>query len=107
MIAGLERLAPDPTVRCLALRGAGKHFQAGADAVTTGTAFGPLALSRHPGTASMGALADQPRLRADGEPSVRLVDGGCLGRAVQIPAGRVFKRGRGRLFDSGWKVIAC
>lgn len=31
LIAGLTRLAPDPAVRALVLRGAGKHFQAGAD----------------------------------------------------------------------------
>jgi methylglutaconyl-CoA hydratase len=31
LIAGLERLAPDPAVRALVLRGAGRHFQAGAD----------------------------------------------------------------------------
>ena len=31
VIAGLERLAGDPAVRCLVIRGAGRHFQAGAD----------------------------------------------------------------------------
>ncbi len=31
LIAGLQRLAPDPAVRALVIRGAGKHFQAGAD----------------------------------------------------------------------------
>ena len=31
LITGLERLAADPAVRCLVIRGAGKHFQAGAD----------------------------------------------------------------------------
>ena len=30
LIAGLQQLAPDPSVRCLVLRGAGRHFQAGA-----------------------------------------------------------------------------
>jgi len=31
LIGGLQRLAGDPGVRCLVIRGAGKHFQAGAD----------------------------------------------------------------------------
>src|ERR1700758_4670929 len=31
LIGGLQRLASDPAVRCLVIRGAGKHFQAGAD----------------------------------------------------------------------------
>ncbi len=31
LIGGLERLASDPAVRCLVIRGAGRHFQAGAD----------------------------------------------------------------------------
>ena len=40
-------------------------------ALTTGTAFGSLALSAHPGTSSMGqAAADQPRLHIAGQPGV-------------------------------------
>src|SRR4051812_43764163 len=31
LIGGLQRLATDKAVRCLVIRGAGKHFQAGAD----------------------------------------------------------------------------
>ena len=31
LIGGLQRLAGDASVRCLVIRGAGKHFQAGAD----------------------------------------------------------------------------
>ncbi|HET8996081.1 MAG TPA: enoyl-CoA hydratase-related protein, partial [Acetobacteraceae bacterium] len=31
LIEGVQQLAPDPAVRCLVIRGAGKHFQAGAD----------------------------------------------------------------------------
>ena len=31
LIEGLTDLAADPAVRCLVIRGAGKHFQAGAD----------------------------------------------------------------------------
>src|ERR1700759_275610 len=31
LIQGLTSLAADPSVRCLVIRGAGKHFQAGAD----------------------------------------------------------------------------
>ena len=49
-------------------------------ALTTGTAFGSLALSQHPGTASMGdSAADQPRLHPDRQP--RLYSGAPRGDA--------------------------
>jgi methylglutaconyl-CoA hydratase len=43
LIAGLQQLAPDPSVRCLVVRGAGRHFQAGADINWLGRAakYGP------------------------------------------------------------------
>ena len=53
-------------------------------ALTTGTAFGSLALSRHPGTASMGdPAAAQPGLHAGGDAccSCRPCCGRCGGRA--------------------------
>ncbi|MEA2728153.1 MAG: methylglutaconyl-CoA hydratase, partial [Acetobacteraceae bacterium] len=31
LIQGLTELAKDPAIRCLVIKGAGKHFQAGAD----------------------------------------------------------------------------
>jgi methylglutaconyl-CoA hydratase len=31
LISGLQQLATEPLVRCLLIRGAGRHFQAGAD----------------------------------------------------------------------------
>ena len=80
LIAGLQHLARDPTVRCLVLRGAGRHFQAGADINWLGRA------------ANYGARAE-----------LRRVDGDDAGDAVaeRVPqaddragARRVFRRRR-------------
>ena len=62
-------------------------------ALTTGTAFGSLALSRHPGTASMGTLAaDQPGLHPRREP--RLHPGAAGGDAsTRSPRGAAVASG--------------
>ncbi len=77
LIAGLERLAPDPAVRCLVLRGAGRHFQAGADINWLGeaTRYGP----ERNYTASMATTRAMQLLNEFPKPTVALVHGACFG----------------------------
>ena len=74
LAAELARLAGDPSVRLLILRGAGRHFSAGSD------------------VGSFGAEAPEERvehlLRLDGfpKPTVALVQGACVGAALGVVA---------------------
>ena len=82
LIGGLERLARDPAVRCLVIRGAGKHFQAGADirwlnAVARYAPAENFAASLAT-TRAMQLLNEFPR------PTIALVHGACFGGGVGI-----------------------
>jgi methylglutaconyl-CoA hydratase len=82
LIRGLTALADDPAVRCLVIRGAGRHFQAGADIswLSEVANYPPdenyaasLATTR-----AMQLLNEFPR------PAVALVHGACFGGGVGI-----------------------
>jgi methylglutaconyl-CoA hydratase len=84
LIAVFGRLAREPGLRCVVLRGAGRHFQAGAD----------LASLRHLTTAPDGENFDFSRrtvaaitaLRHFPKPTVAVIQGGCFGGGVGIAA---------------------
>jgi methylglutaconyl-CoA hydratase len=82
LIDGLRALADDAAVRCLVIRGAGRHFQAGADIgwLRQVADYGPednfkasLATTR-----AMQLLNEFPR------PTIALVHGACFGGGVGI-----------------------
>jgi methylglutaconyl-CoA hydratase len=82
LIGGLERLASDETVRCLVLRGAGKHFQAGADIKWLNE------VAHYPPPENFAAsLATTQAMRLLNEfpkPTIALVHGACFGGGVGI-----------------------
>jgi methylglutaconyl-CoA hydratase len=77
LIAGLGWLAADPAIRALVIRGAGKHFQAGADLdwLARAAAYGPEQAFR----ASMGTTRALQLLNEFPRPTFALVQGGCFG----------------------------
>ena len=77
LISGLEKLAPDPNVRCLVFRGAGRHFQAGADINWLGRAakYGP----EQNFAASMATTRACRLLNEFPKPTIALVHGACFG----------------------------
>ena len=82
LIGGLQQLAADPAVRCLVVRGAGKHFQAGADIrwLNQVADYPPeenLAAS-FATTRAMQLLNEFPK------PTIALVHGACFGGGVGI-----------------------
>ncbi|WP_164867748.1 enoyl-CoA hydratase-related protein [Rhodovarius crocodyli] len=77
LIAGLRQLAPDPTVRALLIRGAGKHFQAGADLNWLAEAAGYPPERAH--EASMGTVTAMQLLNEFPRPTFALVKGACFG----------------------------
>jgi methylglutaconyl-CoA hydratase len=82
LIEGLRKLAPDPAVRCLVIRGAGKHFQAGADINWLGQA------AKYPPeqnyTASMATTRAMQLLNEFPKPTIALVHGACFGGGCGI-----------------------
>jgi methylglutaconyl-CoA hydratase len=77
LIAGLEKIGPDPAVRCLVLRGAGKHFQAGADISWLGRATGYPPERNY--QASMATTRAMQLLNELPKPTIALVHGACFG----------------------------
>ncbi|MCX8133659.1 MAG: enoyl-CoA hydratase-related protein [Roseococcus sp.] len=82
LIAGLETLARDATVRALVIRGAGRHFQAGADIAWLSAAAAAPPAEAHAAslltTRAMAALNEFPR------PSFAVIHGACFGGGVGI-----------------------
>ncbi len=77
LIAGLAKLAPDPAIRCLILRGAGKHFQAGADINWLGRATSYPPEQNY--AASMATTRAMQMLNEFPKPTIALVHGACFG----------------------------
>lgn len=77
LIAGLTALAPDPAVRALVLRGAGRHFQAGADISWLGRAT--LYPPEENYAASMATTRAMQLLNEFPKPTIALVHGACFG----------------------------
>jgi methylglutaconyl-CoA hydratase len=82
VIAGLEQLAADPAVRCLVIRGAGKHFQAGADIrwLNEVAAYPPAGNY----AASVATTRAMQLLNEFPKPTIALVHGACFGGGVGI-----------------------
>ena len=82
LIGGLTALAADPAVRCLVIRGAGKHFQAGADIRWLGeVAHYPPAENY---AASIATTRAMQLLNEFPKPTIALVHGACFGGGVGI-----------------------
>ncbi len=77
LVAGLERLAADASVRCLVLRGAGKHFQAGADINWLGEVAGYDAERGY--KAAMATTRACALLNEFPKPTIAIVRGACFG----------------------------
>lgn len=82
VIDGLTNLAKDPTVRALVIRGAGKHFQAGADIRWLGE------VSHYPPAenyaASVATTKAMQLLNEFPKPTIAMVHGACFGGGVGI-----------------------
>ncbi len=82
LIDGLSTLASDAAVRCLVIRGAGKHFQAGADISWLGQ------VAEYPPQANYAASIATTRamqlLNEFPKPTIALVHGACFGGGVGI-----------------------
>jgi methylglutaconyl-CoA hydratase len=82
LINGLQRLAGDASVRCLVIRGAGKHFQAGADIRWLNE------VAQYPPTenfaASLATTRAMQLLNEFPKPTIALVHGACFGGGVGI-----------------------
>ncbi|WP_428484338.1 enoyl-CoA hydratase-related protein [Rhodopila sp.] len=82
LIDGLRRLAADPAVRCLVIRGAGKHFQAGADIRWLGEVADYPPAENH--AASIATTRAMQLLNEFPKPTIALVHGACFGGGVGI-----------------------
>jgi methylglutaconyl-CoA hydratase len=82
LIGGLENLASDPAVRALVVRGAGKHFQAGADIKWLGrvTDYPP----ERNFAASMATTRAMKLLNEFPKPTIAVIKGACFGGGVGI-----------------------
>jgi methylglutaconyl-CoA hydratase len=82
LIGGLEKLAVDPAVRCLVVRGAGRHFQAGADIRWLGQ------VADYPPeenfAASVATTRAMQRLNEFPKPTIAMVHGACFGGGVGV-----------------------
>jgi methylglutaconyl-CoA hydratase len=80
VVGGLQQLASDPGVRCLVVRGAGKHFQAGADINFLNEA------GRFPPERAFYASLTTTRavtlLNEFPKPTIAMVHGACFGGGV-------------------------
>jgi methylglutaconyl-CoA hydratase len=82
LIEGLTTLAKDQAVRCLVIKGAGKHFQAGADIRWLGeVAHYPPAENY---AASIATTKAMQLLNEFPKPTIALVHGACFGGGVGL-----------------------
>ncbi len=82
LIGGLTSLAADPAVRCLVIRGAGKHFQAGADISWLGQVADYPPAENY--AASVATTRAMQLLNEFPKPTIALVHGACFGGGVGI-----------------------
>lgn len=82
LIEGLQTLAPAPAVRCLVIRGAGKHFQAGADINWLRRAANYPPDQNY--AASMATTRAMQLLNEFPKPTIALVHGACFGGGCGI-----------------------
>lgn len=82
VIGGLEKLAADPAVRALVIRGAGKHFQAGADIRWLGEVS--LYPPQQNYDASYATTKAMQLLNEFPHPTIAMVHGACFGGGVGI-----------------------
>ncbi|MBW8269245.1 enoyl-CoA hydratase-related protein [Caldovatus aquaticus] len=82
LIGGLDRLEKDPAVRAVVIRGAGRHFQAGADLdwLARAAAYPP----ERAFAASMATTRAMQRLNEFPRPTFALVHGACFGGGCGI-----------------------
>jgi methylglutaconyl-CoA hydratase len=82
LIDGLTRLAPDPAIRALVIRGAGRHFQAGADIgwLNEVAAYPPAGNY----AASLATTRAMQLLNEFPKPTIALIHGACFGGGVGI-----------------------
>jgi methylglutaconyl-CoA hydratase len=84
LIESFERLARTPGLRCAVLRGAGRHFQAGADlAFLRRLATVPAAENLDFSRRTMAAING---LRCFPRPTVAVIHGGCFGGGIGVAA---------------------
>jgi methylglutaconyl-CoA hydratase len=81
-IGGLTDLAADPAVRCLVIRGAGRHFQAGADIRWLGEVAACPPAENY--AASIATTRAMQLLNEFPKPTIALVHGACFGGGVGI-----------------------
>jgi methylglutaconyl-CoA hydratase len=82
LIQGLSDLAKDPAVRCLVIRGAGKHFQAGADIKWLGEVAHYAPAENY--AASVATTRAMQLLNEFPKPTIAMVHGACFGGGVGI-----------------------
>ena len=82
LISGLTDLAAQPTLRCLVIRGAGRHFQAGADITWLGE-VAPAAPAENY-AASLATTRAMQLLNEFPQPTIAVVHGACFGGGVGL-----------------------
>ena len=82
LIRGLSDLADDAAVRCLVIRGAGRHFQAGADIKWLGEVAAYPPAENY--AASIATTRAMQLLNEFPKPTIALVQGACFGGGVGI-----------------------
>jgi methylglutaconyl-CoA hydratase len=82
LIQGLTGLAADPAVRCVVIRGAGKHFQAGADIRWLGEVAHYPPMENY--AASVATTRAMQLLNEFPKPTIAVVHGACFGGGVGI-----------------------
>jgi methylglutaconyl-CoA hydratase len=82
LIQGLTDLAADEAVRCVVIRGAGKHFQAGADINWLGEVAAYPPAENY--AASIATTRAMQLLNEFPKPTIALVHGACFGGGVGI-----------------------
>jgi methylglutaconyl-CoA hydratase len=82
LIQGLGALAGDPAVRCLVIKGAGKHFQAGADIGWLGEVAASPPAENY--AASIATTKAMQLLNEFPKPTIALVHGACFGGGVGL-----------------------